>query len=149
MCQCSAGDIIDTNLRKAVNIFSRNISRALGLCTSINDLDGFCHIFRRHIVKHNDIGTGLYSLFYHIKILNFDLNLPYKWRVLLRHLNRFRHTSGSSDVIVFQKHTVGKVITVIVSTSDLYGIFFKYSHIRCRLSRIQKLCLGTFQQFCD
>ena len=64
-------------------------------------------------------------------------------------MNSFCHAAGSPDMVVFQKNTIGKIITMVVAAAYFYCVFFKDSHIWGGFSGIQKFCFAAFQQFCD
>ena len=51
-------------------------------------------------------------------------------------------------MVIFEHHTVRQIISVIVTAAGSYGIFFKYAHVRDRLSRIEKLYPRIFQHTC-
>ena len=58
--------------------------------------------------------------------------------------NRFFYSACSSDMIIFQQYPVGKIISVVISTTDSYCIFFKNTIVWCCLSGIQKFDSGSF-----
>ena len=78
MCQCTTGNIINAKLCDRPDIFFCDISGTLFLCPSSNRTDCLRHLFRCHIIKHNDVCTSFHSFFYHIKIFCFHLNLTDK-----------------------------------------------------------------------
>ena len=49
-------------------------------------------------------------------------------------------------MVILEKNTVAEVISVIIATSDLYGILFKNAHIGSGLSCVEKLGFGSIQK---
>ena len=144
MCQCSAGNIIYAKPGQSCNIFFRHISGNFNLCPSVNIGDGFFQRIGVHIIQHDNIRTCLHSFLYHIQIFYFYLNLTDKRCILLCSSNRFFYSACSSDMIIFQQYPVGKIISVVISTTDSYCIFFKNTIVWCCLSGIQKFDSGSF-----
>ena len=52
-------------------------------------------------------------------------------------------------MVVFQKDSVRKIISVVLAAAYTYCIFFKNTHVRCGFSCIQKGDAGSFKKGCN
>ena len=148
MSQGTTGNKIHTSFQNLLDIFFCNITGTLSLCSSMDQLYCLFHHFRSHIVQHNDICTCFYCFFYLIQSLYFDFDLTDKRCIGFCHLDGFGNTSSCSDVVILQKHTIRKVITVVASPTYTHCIFLKNTTVGCGLSGIQKSDFAAFQKCC-
>ena len=95
--------------------------------------------------EYNHVGPCFQSLSEHIKVFYLYLNLANKGCVFLSHTDGFLYRACGTDMIIFEKHTVTEVITVIVTAANGYGIFFEYTHTGSGFSCIKKLGFGAFE----
>ena len=149
MCQCTAGNKINADLTDLLDIFFCDVSGAFCLCSSVDQFNCLFHYFRCHVVEHDDVCSCLYCFFNLIQSLYLDLDLADKRCVSFCHLNGFCDTSCCSDVVVFKKDSIRKIISVITAASDSYCVFLKYTAVWCGLTGIKKSYIASLEKFCN
>ena len=100
MGQCAAGYIIHAQLRDSPDIFFCHVAGALGFGPAVNYAYGFSHLFRSHVIQHDNVGTGIHCLLHHVKVLCLYLNLTDKGSVCLCSGNRLPDASGCVNVVI-------------------------------------------------
>ena len=65
---------------------------------------------------------------------NTTVEFSYKRCICLSHFDSFFYTTCSSDMVILEKNTIRKVVSLVISATDSHGIFFKNTVVRCSLS---------------
>ena len=92
-----------------------SVTTMAGLFTSAQGQYLAVHLFRCHVIEHDNIRTCFHGFFYHVKIFCLYLDLTDKRSICVCSKNSFFYTACRINMIIFEQNTVYQICLIRLS----------------------------------